>query len=175
MKGFRRWVFNGLAAISLLVALASGFAWARSNHVGDFLVSFEGSMSPTDWHRNIDCIICLNGGVQFYHEYWKIIGFWTGSDSEDWFDGHYFRHATMQYPGDWKPEQNFGLPFKYPYLEQHWSPMTTELPTFDQDNNTIEAGLSEPPAKDTRPFLINALQLRGDTGPCGKSITKDKN
>jgi hypothetical protein len=127
MKRLRRWLFNGYAAISLLVALASGFAWARSSYVGDFLVSFGGSISLRDMHRNVDCIICLNGGVQFYHEYWKIIEGYSGSDSEDWFDGHYFRHASLRYPGFWKPDTHFGLPLDYPYLGQHWAPMTTDI------------------------------------------------
>jgi hypothetical protein len=37
MKRFRRWLFNGSAALSLLLSLASAVLWVRSCFVADFL------------------------------------------------------------------------------------------------------------------------------------------
>jgi hypothetical protein len=42
MKRFRRWVFNGLAAVLLLLFVATVFTWARSYWVADQFI-FEGN------------------------------------------------------------------------------------------------------------------------------------
>ncbi|MGD0462155.1 MAG: hypothetical protein ABSB74_06680 [Tepidisphaeraceae bacterium] len=70
MKRFRRWLFNGLAALSLVLCMVTAALWARSyfiyEHVGSAVLS-----------RRASLVASFQGQLYLeHHSYWEYSGGW---------------------------------------------------------------------------------------------------
>jgi hypothetical protein len=111
MKRLGRWLFNGVASLSMLICLATAVVWVRSYWVADSLLWMDGDYEPViyeDW-RTFDCNC---GGVRVSHEHYE----WHGAFSGAIFKGHSFSHGRSQATN-------------YPYytISFQWAPPTTDL------------------------------------------------
>jgi hypothetical protein len=111
MKRFRRWLWNGLAALSLLLCLVTAVVWIRSYWFEDGLSWHDGNDLPVayeDW-RNI---LCSCGGIQIEHEHFE------------WHNG-FFGYLITGHTFDRYDRQQHGYP--YWIILFQWAPPTTDL------------------------------------------------
>jgi hypothetical protein len=111
VKRLRRWLWNGFAALSLFLCLATAIVWIRSYWVEDGLSWHDGDYLPVpyeDWHK----VVCSCSGVQIEHEHFE----WHSHSEGMLITGHRFDRYSGQQHG-------------YPYwiIFFQWAPPTTDL------------------------------------------------
>jgi hypothetical protein len=93
MKRLRRWLFNILSAISLLVAAATAIVWIRSYWIQDSLLWTHGSDQPYISLETREAV-CGRGGLQFSHDYWE----WRRDFQGFVPTSHHFQHTSSRSP-----------------------------------------------------------------------------
>ncbi|MGA2442841.1 MAG: hypothetical protein ABSH08_17950 [Tepidisphaeraceae bacterium] len=93
MKRFRRWLFNGIAAVSLLLCVATGGFWVRSYRAADSLILQRGHRLSVSYNRgSLAVVVCARYFVEevsrppfsetdisHYSATWKLA--WTSDDT----------------------------------------------------------------------------------------------
>jgi hypothetical protein len=158
MKRLGRWLFNGVAAMSLLMLVIMCILWVRSYWRSDQFIWFDGHGTETpDLHpdeplyNHTHSIICSYGGIRFEDRYeeWGILG---GSLN----GGHYF---------DWRVE----APTAYPYYAPSYASAAPKVHRFQVMGLELVLPSSPPSFYSflertyclTLPFPILALGLSG--------------
>jgi hypothetical protein len=141
VKRFRRWLFNGVAAVSLLLTVASGVVWVRSYFIADLLKWHDGAELRRFSHNGTEEVFggmywkeyslrCAYGGIQFYHGYYRFSGnIFSGQVDVR----HYYRHDEDTL-SDW-PD------ISYPYYRSGglYPRMTTDLRAMGFELTYIES------------------------------------